>query len=646
MPLIEFVNPNPYSVHLTSQDKRTVVVGARQKIILSDWFSRYAPNFIRPVRSVDTNRPTLPVARLIHQPTVQPILHQPRQVQHSPRPSPPRAAEPKADYSNRVVKILQDRHVGPVHKGPVRHIIVGKTTFYSQQATQLFKSMLPTYRICLSNDIGIGILSYNRLHSLQRLLASISQNTDFQRTVVFVSDESSQPEVKQWLKTLDWIVLLENPERLGVAGNTNRLLQCLERFKYKIILNDDVEILNKGWEQFYPTALAATGLHHFCFRQMGVCGASQHGQTEQRVNARLIKTIQEKPQGAIIAFDDKAFQTVGYFDEAMGPYGMEHVDWSNRISLSGIQAPGFHDVDGSGSFFKIHHETSAVENRGTLLAKSREFFERVRAEKSRIYVNRSERAGVPSVSCIIPCRGFERQSPIDAVISCVKGQNFPAIEIILVEQDETEKITPKQFVKKMFVKAPPGQHFCKAAAFNKGVASTKFDILILQDADIIFHKDYFKKLISTLVPFDGCHIGRDLIYMDPTSTIEIGSTFKVTEQMKSNKVVGYFEGGSLACKKKAFFACGGFLEEFIGYGMEDCDFFARLKSGKFSDERSETFIHLFHGRTPGWETHHTANKKLYAQLKARHGNATGIITHCINKLRQTGYNDILVSYKI
>ena len=60
-------------------------------------------------------------------------------------------------------------------------------------------------------------------------------------------------------------VILRNNERLGIAGNTNRLLRCLSRFKYGMLLNDDVEILKYGWDQIYFDAMENTGMHHFVY---------------------------------------------------------------------------------------------------------------------------------------------------------------------------------------------------------------------------------------------------------------------------------------------------------------------------------------------------------------------------------------------
>ena len=49
--LVEYVNPNPYTVSITGPDKQTVRINKYAKVVLSDWFiGRYTPKFLRVVR--------------------------------------------------------------------------------------------------------------------------------------------------------------------------------------------------------------------------------------------------------------------------------------------------------------------------------------------------------------------------------------------------------------------------------------------------------------------------------------------------------------------------------------------------------------------------------------------------------------------
>jgi predicted glycosyltransferase involved in capsule biosynthesis len=83
-----------------------------------------------------------------------------------------------------------------------------------------------------------------------------------------------------------------------------------------------------------------------------------------------------------------------------------------------------------------------------------------------------------------------------------------------------------------------------------------------------------------------------------------------------DKVVSYYEGGSLACKKETYWRVGGHNEDFWGYGCEDCEFYERLsKNTKWYGNRTHDLIHLHHGRDDGWTEHHITNKTIYSSLQ-------------------------------
>jgi hypothetical protein len=63
---------------------------------------------------------------------------------------------------------------------------------------------------------------------------------------------------------------------------------------------------------------------------------------------------------------------------------------------------------------------------------------------------------------------------------------------------------------------------------------------------------------------------------------------------------------------------GGFNEDFIGYGCEDCEFYYRLMGhGSFFGDRTEDFVHLWHGRSHGWKEWHRLNKDKDAAFRQR-----------------------------
>lgn len=616
--MIEYFNPQSHAIQLSSPDKKIIKIPASAKVILSEWYLNYCPKYLRVIREVGNRSTTIVPKNVVKYQKSQKTsknymkrgkikltLQNKVGVNASERPRVERKGKPGA-------------RAQPVKSTVDRRPTVGRQL--RENGRKLFIESCQLNNWSVSNNIGIGILSYNRLKSLQRLIGSIRRFTDLSRTTVFVSDESTNQDVKNWLKKQTDIIVLTNQKRLGIAGNSNRLLRCLSRFKYCYLLNDDVEILSRGWEDFYRNAALKTGFKHFCYHQIGVYGAKRDGRLTNRGGYR-IETINEKPHGAVMFYTNEAFEKVGFFDERFGMYGAEHVDWSERVSFSGIQPKGFHDLVGSEKFFKIHKEKSVVPERTRELQKGREVYRKVKDPK-RVRVETTDASAVPSISVIVPLRNLERQGAAETVINHIRSQLFPNIEIIICEQDEKNNfslanVMPCQYflAKSKYSNMP----FTKAIAVNLGVTKATYSRIILQDADIACPSNYVSKVYYLLNNYEGVHIGAKVMYIDKDSSKNAIAKGSINNKLKCERAVGYFEGGSLACTKSAFFKIGGFNEIFEGYGVEDCDFFDRLKNfTKFFNTRTEDFVHLWHGRTVGWERHHRRNKNIAAQINKQY----------------------------
>lgn len=654
---IEYVNPNSYPVQLIGQDRRQIIVPANSRIVLSEWFiERYVPKYLNVVRVIgNDNKPIAQIERSLltkpqtksvvapqplnakliskDKPKLSPIIN-PNQAQTPAIPKPQSTTRPRRRHPDTPPipqpklqnRTIQPRRVMaiPQPKAPIVPAVLSRYSQRAQRpigrshvsgADQAFNSAYNSNNWAISNNIGIGILSFNRLESLKRLIHSIQINTDLSRVTVFVSDESTNPAIGEWLKTQSDIVVLTKQPRLGIAGNSNRLLRCLSRFKHNLLLNDDVEVLAPGWEDFYINAHVTTGYHHFCYKQIGLIGA-QRGNVTKYDNL-LIDTIYEKPHGAVMFFTHDAFRRVGYFDEQFGYYGMEHVDWSNRVGLSGLQPLGYHDIVGSEAFFTIHAEPSACADKVNLpIAKQK--FATLSADTSRVFINASEATIVPGISIIVPVRNTGRDGAIQTVINSMRAQLFPVIDIIIIEQDSQIRMALDKLQPCLYQFLPniePNQLFAKSAAFNLGVALANFDNVLLHDADMIAPRHYVQTISEQLTSCEGIHIGKYVLYLNQESSTDIINTGYVQPDGACERVVDYYEGGSVACKRQTYAIIGGFNEAFIGYGVEDYDFFERLRfCSKFNNIRTMSLIHLWHGRVPGWEQHHAHNKLLKAGI--------------------------------
>jgi len=631
-------------VHLTGPNGETIQVRGRQRIVLPEFFDRYVGRgFIKPVTQTIIKEPQ-------HKP-IQARIQVNRSVVKRPNPAPPPIDSKVIERRVRRDELVKMRKLAAAvrvnNQKRINSKIVSKPTVIGKSVSvdpnELLRNNLTQNNYPISNNIGVGILSYNRGHCLRRLIESISKTTDLRRTTIFVSDDASDdPDTCNYLNELSSnhnFVVIRNNTRLGVAGNSNRLLRCLSRFAYGILLNDDVEILNHGWEYLYPEVMQRFGFHHLLYQQSGVYG-SDNGEIITRNDGELsLKKMNDKPHGAVLAFSNQMLQTVGYFDESYGLYGMEHVDWSQRVSELGLQEAGFFDVQGSDRFFMLHADLSAVLDRGKHLTAARKLF----AARTPRYVAPSGSSQLPEVSYVIPFRNFERSDSIRAVVNNIRAQRYPIINIIIVEQDAETRIDLAGFnpVTYLLARETDNLLFNKSKAFNLAVANVSTECVILHDADMLAQGHYTAAVMNILRDYDSCHLGRTVIYTGQPAMEQINLIGTVDENAKCERVVGYYEGGSIACRVKSYWKIGGFNEDFWGYGCEDCDFYARLSGGSnWKEDRVFDFLHLWHSRVPGWHSHHETNRQIEAALKIKPIPVRIQLQH--SQLDKLGYKQYIV----
>lgn len=209
----------------------------------------------------------------------------------------------------------------------------------------------------------------------------------------------------------------------------------------------------------------------------------------------------------------------------------------------------------------------------------------------------SDESAVPAISYVIPVRNIDRSDAISTVVNNVRAQRFPVIDIIMIEQDETTRLDLVRLDPLIYSRVGGEFLFNKSIAFNTGVAAVRTDCVVLHDADMLAPSWYTAKVASILASYDGCHMGRRVLYANQGSSGHVNMTGKVEANIVFDRMVGYHEGGSLACGVDTYWNVGGFNEDFKGYGNEDWDFFYRLSEGcRFFNERTTDWIHLWHSK--------------------------------------------------
>lgn len=637
----EYINPNPYMVQLVGPDGKTVSIRSKKRKILDSHFDRYVskgylqrtdqqPAIKQPAAKQIQTKVRLNNNKPRRQIIAHKIARQDQQQQQQQQ------RQKTADrHKQRLVRKAQAISKRRTAETKDRRQVVGKRIHIDGQ--ELLRRNLTQKTYPISNNIGVGILSYNRHRCLRRLIDSIMRHTDLSRTTVFISDDGSTDQdtvayIRELAANKNFVVL-HNSENIGVAGNSNRLVRCLSRFQYGLLLNDDVEVLQDGWDEFYVKAMQQTGMHHFQHRQPGVYGATT-GTAIERHGVQL-HMVEDKPHGAVMAFSRDMLVKCGYFNEDYGQYGMEHVDWSSKAFEFGLQPAGFYDVQGSQRYFHLHAESSAVEERTAKLRAAREVHGRRFPER----IGPTNRSRVPEITYVIPFRDIGRQDSFATVANNVRAQRFPVIHIIMVEQDKGHVTNTQAYQPVHYYLAKETQHllFNKSMAFNMGVANAMSDKVILHDADMVVTGDYTTAIWDTLKVYEACHMGGTVVYATNEATQDINGNKRVTVNTKLERVVGYFEGGSLACTTNAYWRIGGFNEDFYGYGCEDCEFYARLsRNTNWREDRRFDFLHLWHSRVPNWNDHHEANRLLEQALSRT--NMTVRVDKQRQQLCKIGYN--------
>lgn len=619
----EYQNPLYKPLKLLGANQQPVTFGPRQVLTLDPYFEKYLKDGTLIKAGMKRIQPAL---NKFKQPQIIENTSQPRPHRvpaHRPRRTPknrstatPAPPTPPPRPQVAPARSFARKKVAAPRPTPQQtpQQVVGKVL--RDDSTAAYQSYITHNIYPISNGIGVGILSYNRLASLERLLRSIEEHTDLSRTTVFISDDgSTDPKLIEFLSKLKQdgkYAVLMNPIRLGIAGNSNRLVKCLSRFKYGILLNDDVEVLRTGWDTLYPSFMEETKILHFSFRQPGVYSA-EPGMLTQHRNIPVLQ-IKERPHGAVLAYDQRIVEKIGYMDENYGLYGLEHVDWSDRATKAQPGLPHvYYDHPQAIKYLKLHADDSAVEKRIDLLKEARAYH----PNRPTTLYRDTKVTGLSAATVVIPYAALvERSSAVQTVVNNIRAQRYPIIEIIVAEQGHTIKqddIYPARYLS--YHRAGP---FHKSALFNRGVQQATHECLVLHDADMLVQGNYVNQVATALASYESCHLGKHVTYITEGSAQKIYSHGQLSTDLTCDRLVGYFEGGSLGINMASYWRIGGFNEIFVGYGIEDIEFYERMqKASNFLNDRRLAFIHLWHGRSQGWQQQHQENKEIYTKLQGQ-----------------------------
>jgi glycosyltransferase involved in cell wall biosynthesis len=225
-------------------------------------------------------------------------------------------------------------------------------------------------------------------------------------------------------------------------------------------------------------------------------------------------------------------------------------------------------------------------------------------------------AEAPEVSFIIGHRGAARLPNLLTTLMSIAGQRGVSIECIVVEQDTERRIESQlpSWVRHVFT--PCETAYNRSAAFNAGVDAARGSVVVLHDNDILVPADYAAQ--CALLAREGnafIELKRFLFFLDEVETARVFATHEPPTAVRST-IMQNALGGTIAARRDAYLAAGGFDEAFVGWGGEDNEFWERAEhSGRTYRFGYLPFMHLFHAPQPGKADPNAGAVRRYAEVR-------------------------------
>jgi hypothetical protein len=221
-----------------------------------------------------------------------------------------------------------------------------------------------------------------------------------------------------------------------------------------------------------------------------------------------------------------------------------------------------------------------------------------------------------------------RKRNLEAVLNYISKIEIKNFEILLIEQDVTEKFDCSKFpkVKKIFLYNP--NVFNKGWGYNVGALNAKGNYLIFGDSDIILPYIYFISSLNMFKDYDVIDpYSKVIYYNDYITQYMVNNNFKMHNPTSDKEILSYvISGGMFMIRKKRFLDILGFDEDCYGYGHEDDIFDNKLKIMEYKIIKMSTQFcyHLYHPQSNSiYYNNVINNNKLF--LEYRNYNKTDLL---------------------
>jgi hypothetical protein len=210
----------------------------------------------------------------------------------------------------------------------------------------------------------------------------------------------------------------------------------------------------------------------------------------------------------------------------------------------------------------------------------------------------SPSAATPEVSFVFSHAGNERLAQLQLVVASVLGQRGASCECIVIDQSEqpARESFPGEVQYKHLDKATvqPGWH--KSWGLNVGARLARSEVLVFHDGDICVPEAYAREVLRTLGQgrFGAASLQRFLFYLDERASAWISESRTIPQGITPIDIRQNWKGGTIAVRRDAFAAIGGFDEGFVDWGGEDDEFFDRCATIGHARGGYLPFLHLWH----------------------------------------------------
>lgn len=203
------------------------------------------------------------------------------------------------------------------------------------------------------------------------------------------------------------------------------------------------------------------------------------------------------------------------------------------------------------------------------------------------------------VSFIIAHGGRSRLPQLCLTLKSLFAQTEIDLECVVVDQSEEPIFAelPPEIVYRHLTKAGVDQGWHKSWAYNVGARLATGEILVFHDGDICVPEKYGSSIVETLTQgrWQAASLQRVLFYLNDADTERVEKQLRFSGSNVPLKVFQNWKGGTIAIRRDAFFAIGGFDEGFVDWGGEDDEFYDRCRQALAHCRYGYLpFVHLWH----------------------------------------------------